>query len=409
MKTSFDQQIKDVWETGEFPYNPDNWERMKNRKAAPPSSQSAPRKWAMWAAIPWKRTLAAAAVLGVVVTSYFMNRTPTNPKNSSTVAISPVHIEPKSSKPILTHSSPSTITTNSPSTSTTLSSTVRSSTIRPRTKSSFNVVPNNSLTKSMLPIPKPYPSTINSTSDIRETIVAVLDHSKQKTNDTIVSHPTEVIAKQGEELRNTIPPSIDMDFAPKSQTRVRSGFGVMGGVGMGSQNAAYTAGVQYTSAVSKRLFVNSALSFSSSSIQDVAMFQPRDASTLSAQYGNSTGGLVPETFDAKTVDVKLQSMNYAHLNFNPSIGWQLSSLISLKAGFDVQQQLTNTKELSYISKDNLYRPLPATDFGLTPQVGIRLTPHIQSSLLYRKGINRMIFKKDYYDRNYLQVQLGYTF
>lgn len=408
MKTSFDQQIKDVWETGEFPYNPDNWERMKNRMAAPPSSQSASKKWVMWAAIPWKRTLAAAAVLGVVVTSYFMNRTPTNPKNSSTVAISPVHIEPKSSKPNLTPSSLSNTTTNSPTTITTLSSTVRSSTIRPRTKSSFNV-PHNNLTKSILPIPKPSPSIINPASDSREPIVSVLDHSKQETNDMFSSKPTEVIAKQGDELRNTIPPSIDVDFAPKSQTRVRSGFGVMGGVGMGAQNAAYTAGVQYTSAVSKRFFVNSALSFSSSSIQDVAMFQPRDASTLSAQYGNSTGGLVPETFDAKTVDVKLQSMNYAHLNFNPSIGWQLSSLISLKAGFDVQQQLTNTKELSYISKDNLYRPLPATDFGLTPQVGIRLTPHIQSSLLYRKGVNRMIFKKDYYDRNYLQVQLGYTF
>lgn len=397
MKTSFDQQIKDVWETGEFPYKPENWERMKAHMVASSMKKSDAKKMAMWATLPWKRLLAAASLLGVIVASYFLTRTTTQPRISLKPSTKPPS-KVSSPMPAPTQQILPSVLTNSVvkqySSSSTLPSSHKAKTV-PVSKINF-------------PIPQPTAFELTPKSSETEQIVSTQEHSTKETKNLPAPTPTQVLVKNADVIEKIVPPSIDFDFLPR-QTKVRSGFGVIGSVGLGQQNAAYAAGIQYTGAVSKHLFVSGALSLSSSSIQDVAIFQPTDASTLSAQYGNSTGGLVPGTFDAKTVDVKLQSMNYAHLNFNPSFGWQVSSLISLKAGFDIQQQVSNTQQLSYISKSNLYRPLPSTDVGLTPQVGIRLTPHIQSSFIYRRGINSALFKKDYYERNYVQLQVGYNF
>ena len=397
MKTSFDQQIKDVWETGEFPYKPENWERMKAHMVTSSMKKSDAKKMAIWAMLPWKRLLAAASLLGVIMASYFLTRTTTQPRislKSSTKTPSKV-ISPKPAP-----------------TKQILPSVLKNSVVKQPLSSS--TVPSNHKTqavpvsKNNFPIPQRTAFELTMKSSDNEPIVSAQEHLTKETKNLPSHPPTQVIAKNDYVIEKNIPPSIDFDFLPR-QTKARSGFGVIGSVGMGQQNAAYAAGIQYTGAISKHLFVSGALSLSSSSIQDVAIFQPTDASTLSAQYGNSTGGLVPGTFDAKTVDVKLQSMNYAHLNFNPSFGWQVSSLISIKAGFDIQQQVSNTQQLSYVSTSNLYRPLPRTDVGLTPQVGIRLTPHIQSSFIYRRGINSALFKKDYYERNYVQLQVGYNF
>ena len=143
-----------------------------------------------------------------------------------------------------------------------------------------------------------------------------------------------------------------------------------GSIGKGANSAVYAAGVNYQYSVGRGFFVEGMLAVYSSNMQNMASFENSAGSQVKLHNSNATGSFGAEDLVNNDLDVKIQTVNYAHLSMNPSLGYKLTQRISLKAGVDIQRRLSSSKEALYAASDAVYKPLPGIDIGLTPKIGI---------------------------------------
>ena len=209
---------------------------------------------------------------------------------------------------------------------------------------------------------------------------------------------------------NEINPLLNIynDKSNDNKSSLSNGLSVIGSYGKGLSNSVYAAGLNYEVAISKRFFVDGAVSVYGSSIQNVVSFSAQNEDKL-VTTSNSNGTLAVALLDETNNDLRVQNANYAHVSLNPSFGYKISERLSIKAGLDLQKKITSNNELSYAESNSEYKQLPNIDMGITPKIGIELNRHWQTNLIYRKGINDLIYKKSYYNRSFVQIQLGYKF
>ncbi len=182
-----------------------------------------------------------------------------------------------------------------------------------------------------------------------------------------------------------------------------------GSVGKGVNSTVYAAGVNYQQSVGRGFFVEGMFAVYSSNLNNMASFENSAGKEVKVLNSNPAGSFGAEDLASNNVDAKIQTVNYAHLSLNPSLGYKLTKRISVKAGVDVQRKISSSKEALYAESDAVYKPLPGLDVGLTPKIGIKLSSHWQTTIMYRKGINDLLSRKDYFNRNFVLMQLGYAF
>lgn len=392
MNTQFDNLIKDKLDSGEFQYNPANWLKLREMLNKQDVSIKA-KSSSIFMLLSTKKLYAAASILLIVSLSTWIlmkrSETPSVPLNTLTRITQP-NIKPSSSiKTIVKTSTPST-----PKHHVAIKKSMQQANISfcPTKKS----IPQKwNLTEHKI---QPAISQIN----FHEDTILQQGVAKEQNKQTQTNLPT-----QSSDLNLNIQ---DFNFSPYPTTKDRQGhtnFGLVGGVGIGGKNMAYTAGVSYTSTLSKALFFDAAICFSSSSVSDVASLNSSTLNGFSDQFSTSNG-VVPVKY-AEDEATPIRRTQFLYVSVNPSLGLKMSSLLSVKAGFDIQQRISNSNYSSYVETNQGLKPLPITDIGLTPKLGIRLNSHWNTYLMYRKGVNQWITNKYYFERDYMQIQLGYSF
>lgn len=392
MNTQFDNLIKDKLDSGEFQYNPANWHKLREKLISQDVSTKA-KSSSLFILLSTKKIYAAASIFLIVSLSTWilLKRTDnhsTQP-NATTIAVQPNIKQSKTNKPI---AKTSTLTT-------------------PKQNTAMQKSSQQQAVVSFCPTKKSIPQNWKATELKTQPVISPINF-----HDEVIIQQ-EVAKEENRQSQTNLPIQSSEPYANKQNfifsdypTKDKSGhatFGLIGGVGIGDKNAAYSAGVSYTSKLNKTLFFDAAICFSSSNVNDVASLNSANLNGFSDQF-SSSNGLVPVKY-AEDEAAPIKRTQFLYVTLNPSLGLKVNSLLSVKAGFDIQQRISNSNYASYVETSNGLKPLPMTDFGLTPKVGIRLNSHWNTYLMYRKGVNQWISQKYYFERDYMQIQLGYNF
>lgn len=393
MNTQFDNLIKDKLDSGEFQYNPANWHKLREKLISQDVTIKA-KSSSLLLLLSAKKLYAAASIFLVVSLSTWilLKRidTPSTQLNANTNIVQPNATKSSSPKAIVKTSTPST----------------------PKHNATIQQSIQHQAAVSFCPTKK---SIHQKWKAVEMKIPPAISHINFH-EDTIIQQ--EVAKEQNRQIQPNLPiqssePNTnkqDFIFSPYHSIKERNGhatFGLVGGVGIGDKNSSYSAGISYTSKLSNALFIDAAICFSSSNVSSVASLNNATLSGFSDQFSTSNG-VVPVKY-AEDEATPIRRTQFLYVAINPSLGLKLSSLLSVKAGFDIQQRISNSNYSSFVETSNGLKPLPTTDFGLTPKVGIRLNSHWNTYLMYRKGVNQWISQKYYFERDYMQIQLGYNF
>lgn len=408
MERGFDENIKMVYESGEFEYKPANWTKLQAQLQKKES-----RKSGMWFTsigfISVKKMMAAAAVVtaGMLMTGIYVNQQKTQTHvaqhqpsgiNQSTQTNHDTDLVKDMQKKVEVNSNTApTLPQNQ------VLPTMAQRTTKNHSSPSIHLQPTTKDVANHTPVSLTTGTSIEQITHEENQIAS----SNAGSKDPAFTLNPDKNSAQANSLHSFPSPAFVQDnkeaFGSNS-----NGFSVTGSFGKGANSSMYAAGVNYQVNINQHFFVEGTLAFNSSNIQNVLSIQST-TSDIKFVSGAANGGLIPEVVMDEYPENKIKQASYSHMAFNPSIGYQLTSKLSIKAGVDVQRQLNNNSGSSFIESDEYYKPLPIIDVGFTPKIGVQLTKHWISNLIYRKAINNVFSKTDYYNRNYFQLQLGYKF
>jgi len=399
MKTNFDEQIKSAYNQGEFEYKPSNWDQLRIRLEAESSIKKGGGFW-LWMSLSGIKKMKVAAVvvtlLNLGIALYFFNKSHHADTLNSVSVIS--NAENKSSN---TTSNPLSSKQNyklsdSPQTNTSQTQ---------QHVSSYNITTSASI-KKQKGVANRFNhdvqnhqefAAVNSSTDQTDTLATTSTHQNQlNIKEKINTHPLVEVQQ------NNVQQEIFFNQASKESTQHDHHFTVLGSVGKGSTALVYAAGINYQMQLTKRFFVDGDLAYYSSDIQNVVLYR-------NAKLSNSTSaGLFSSVSNTKT-DAQLNHAVFSHIVFNPSLGFKVSKRVSLKAGLDIQKRVSGVNDIDYAASDDMYKRLPDIDCGFTPKIGFKVNRHWKTILMYRKGINNILSNTNYFNRDYVQCQLGYSF
>jgi len=174
-----------------------------------------------------------------------------------------------------------------------------------------------------------------------------------------------------------------------------------GGMNYGELNAGYNVNISARHALSKHVFVEGSVAFLYNS-------QAEKSSFYAAQNFSPTRPAPGQISGSKTTNPA--ASNFYYLSVNPAMGYQINKTIALSAGPDLQQRIAS------LGQDGtaIYTPglepriIPQLDFGFTGKADFFISPKIETSILFRNGLNNLLKKPDMYpylNRRYIQVQL----
>lgn len=412
MERDFDDQIKQIYnEGGGFEYNPANWDKLKTKLAPSSSPIQSKKMMGLVGIFTFKKILAAASVLLVVGLStvyYFkQNRSQYDSISSTQSNIeTPINNEKKPISSTENRSMSQERSSNNSSITQTKYSNSKSVTVIQNDRNVAKQM-NKDEHSTNPKLVDTDPSKIVQNSQIKnEKEFKLLMNDELKDREMPIVKQKEIENKGFNEINPLL--NIYNDKSNDNTSSLSNGLSVIGSYGKGLSNSVYAAGLNYEVAISKRFFVDGAVSVYGSSIQNVVSFSAQNEDKL-VTTSNSNGTLAVGLLDETNNDLRVQNANYAHVSLNPSFGYKISERLSIKAGLDLQKKITSNNELSYAESNSEYKQLPNIDMGITPKIGIELNRHWQTNLIYRKGINDLIYKKSYYNRSFVQIQLGYKF
>jgi hypothetical protein len=431
MKTDFDERIKEVYDSGEFEYNPANWKKLQERLHPVSEGNKSWKILGVLSIVTFKQFSAAASVifaLGLSVT-YLNDPIPTlTSKNNQTIERTEINLDHNKKIDITNQSNLASAGQSRLKLNHRLSKPKFNSSLNNQFPLAFNQVEHSQNDKThdsnihiersnlIVANSNNTPSDFideNQQNDIEQ--VYNFDKPRKEYSSGLHQNPIVILPKENN--------SLDFD-----------GLNFIGSIAKGAKNNAYAAGINYQTSIGNRFFIDGSVSLYSSYIQEVVMFNTNNetAQFKTGKPGSSTqtptsnqSSTNSQTIQFKTLQnsppapakkeevqetkVRIQDASYAHLAINPSIGYKITNRISIKTGVDLQKRISNTNELSYVESNSNFQALPNYDVGVTPNVGININKHWQTNFAFRKGINNLISKKNYFNRDYFQLQLGYKF
>ncbi|MGN6568471.1 MAG: hypothetical protein ACTHJ0_10985 [Flavipsychrobacter sp.] len=169
---------------------------------------------------------------------------------------------------------------------------------------------------------------------------------------------------------------------------------VAAGVNYGTVNTGYAVGA----AAGKRLSNKFGLELT-------VAYVSNNATTYGAQSLPPNGGPIygPPTKPTPLPEV-ISPLNY--LQFSPMADYSVSKKITLSAGADIQRLLQD-HDFTILYNDNP-RIAPAVDLGMLLRTEYAISPVFKAGISYRLGANNIVAPgNNYFDRNYMQIQLKY--
>lgn len=408
MERGFDESIKKVYEAGEFEYKPANWTKLQEQL-----QKKKTHKLGMWLAplgiFSMKKMMAAAAVVaaGMLMTGIYVNQkkphesafqhepSSQNQPNVTLLDTTITETSQEAAQPDVVPTPDSQPTSVLPK--------IATHNHKHHFAPSINLKPASTEVANYKQQDLPNVNAASMTQKEEESLVSAdVQHPAPAFN--LNPDPTVRNSTTGSSYPNPVFPDRD----DEKDHKISNGFSLTGSFGKGANSSMYAAGVNYQVNINQRFFVEGTLAFNSSNVQNVLSVNST-TSDIKFNSGATNGVMIPEMVYEEYPESRIKQMSYSHMAFNPSIGYQLTSKFSIKAGVDIQRQLNNSNQSSFIESGNYYKPLPTIDVGFTPKIGVQLSKHWISNLIYRKAINNVFSKTDFYNRNYFQLQLGYKF
>ena len=161
---------------------------------------------------------------------------------------------------------------------------------------------------------------------------------------------------------------------------------VAGGVNYGTLNTGYTVGAAIDKKLNNRFGI------------EVMAAYVSNTTTAGSQGSNI---YLPPT---KPLSVVTSPLNY--LQLTPMLNYSIAPKITLSAGADLQRLLED-HSVSIFYKDNV-RIAPLMDLGALLRTEYSIGSRLKAGACYRFGINNILSpSNNYYERNYMQIQLKY--
>jgi|GEM_PF-1440748 len=189
-----------------------------------------------------------------------------------------------------------------------------------------------------------------------------------------------------------------------------SSVGINGGYNFGTLNSGYAVALTARTQLTDELFIGGSLGIAMNNMQttsSTALSVP--VSNVKARPGANNMNSI------NTPAVTNSTHQLAYVQFNPSIGYNITKNLTFSVGGDVQR-LVNTKsdEVNVIfnAAQNQSAIIPKTDLGVTGKTEFRISKNLSTGLVYREGINNILSNAPgdvgYLNRRYIQVQMSYT-
>ena len=186
-----------------------------------------------------------------------------------------------------------------------------------------------------------------------------------------------------------------------------------GGFNSGNQNSGYVGGVSIRRMISNKVFIESDVAFVSSNntptINGLHTYTTQGTSYTAAKTTKTTVDKTPPpVYHADPIEIP-ENYNISYAQVSPSIGVQVMKKLSIAAGPDFQQALTNnrpsTTPIANLSSENV-AVSPLFDFGFMAKTEYSLSRKLKAQFSYRKGMNNALTPGDrFIDRNYMQLQV----
>jgi len=190
---------------------------------------------------------------------------------------------------------------------------------------------------------------------------------------------------------------------------------LLGGINRGTQSNGYMAGATIRRMINDKVFVESDVAFASSSNLQSEYKSVSIASAAAAGARHSAGKISEESSKVTAANTAAPTVvvqepdaayNLSYAQVTPSIGYKLLKRMSIAAGPDFQQVLSDNRPALSADYRGNQQEAALFDVGLIGKSEYTITRNVKAAVSYRKGINTIISPSDkYFDRDYLQFQL----
>ncbi len=220
------------------------------------------------------------------------------------------------------------------------------------------------------------------------------------------SAPKEMLDKYNELLKAELARNQNPLAFEEPTSEPSTNYGIKGGLFSGTNQSGYSGTFHVEHDLGSNFMLESDLGLINS-LGSVGSVMP----SVSAKT-NSNGlsvtpdyGLLYENLEPNSNIISNENVRYTFSVINPSAGYSLNELVTLKMGIDMQALMTRSENNTYIQVEDKYFRMAKFDFGLTPKVNVKLSPKLSGEFVYRNGINGSIMGSEYWNRNYFFAQL----
>ena len=190
-----------------------------------------------------------------------------------------------------------------------------------------------------------------------------------------------------------------------------SSIGVNGGYNFGTLNSGYAVAINAKKQISKNMFVGGAVGLAMNN------FQSSSNTAVSMPLNNAMAR--PTSTNQNAVNTPAITQTYhqlAYVQFNPTLGYNITPNLTFSVGGDVQRLVSNNDSrdanIIYNTSQNQSSVIPKTDIGLTSKTEFHINKNLSAGLLYREGMNNLLQSTNtdmsFLNRRYIQVQVAYS-
>lgn len=372
MKTNeFDALIKSKFETNDFEYNQDNWERMSWRLG----DKKTNRNKTIWLTI----ALGMAASLTVFAAVKIFRQSPVN--QGTQLALENKPATTKSIQPSIANTNKNIVTATPKYTSQKVQHVSR-----PMLKTIQNPI-------------------ILQSATTKERNVAIVDKQDTKENTPLITQ--EPPAGNNHNLHKFDQPFYEPNTI--NTRKVQLSFG--GGLNHGSAGSGYMLSATASKRLNSKFYLEGDLAFVNNSTTNNITKSQKDMPAYSSENpGNQEGPKALTTTNIKHPEqtVSINSLNMYYVQLTPVLGYNVHKKMKLGMGADVQRMLQDKYKYVQDAEGNIF-DIPGIDLGFVGKAEYSISERISTSVSYREGfIDKLNTGRNYLDRDYLQVQLKYT-
>lgn len=376
-KKNFDDLLSNKFEEEDFEYNPQHWKNL--------SKQLTQNKVENRRSKIWSISLGIAAAMALVLSSVLLIRFV---QTNETLPNEPLAI----SNPIITSPKSSLNTEEDQQQKEAFSKPGKKESVR-------NVIAKNHEEKNA-----GKNTVVNSVSPVESSQSNFKDESSPKEPQIVEKSTIKVAAKTKENNNPTRMPrdnSFVLDnYMENAEKGSKTSVAIGGGINYSSLNAGYSLGLSAKQKVGKKFFVDGS----------IAVLYNNNASNVGSYAGkparSSSTTLITQSSPAFS-----SWDNLFYMQVNPSIGYQVTELVGISFGGDLQQLLSSENNIDKIKfTDDGVKLFPTMDLGITGKAEFDLGQNIQTGILFREGINNLFNEQalPYVNRRYIQVQFKYN-